>query len=76
MFDEFEEIVVLAIVPVVVLETRIVDIFEVAVDVFGEVVFLAMVPDAVERRMVVVFEEADFAAAGLGISENIVPLLL
>ena len=43
VFDVFEEIVGLAIVPVVVFGTRMVDIFETAVDVFGEIVVLSMI---------------------------------
>ena len=43
VFDVFEEIVGLAIVPFVVFGTRMVDVFETTVDVFGEIVVLSMI---------------------------------
>ena len=75
VFDEFEEIVVLAIVPVVVLETRMVDIFEADVDVFGEIVLLAITPVVVlETRLAGIPEAAIVASPDLGVSESIIPL--
>ena len=63
---------VLAIVPVVVLETRMVDIFEAAVDVFGEIVVLAIAPVVVlETRLAGISEAGNDASPNIGVSENI-----